>query len=389
MNTGVFCNSYAVTSSSKTQVSTAAFSGGVNPVLVTVGSYVFKAGQEFQVGASTAAMATNLAGAINTAMSAVVTASATSPCPGCGVVYATAAATGSSGNYALGSSNVLAITTSGVTMSGGFDNAYFTINGTSLYANKNWYPATSVAATCTSIYQAINSSFTGVIVSSCVGATGVVTATTTAVGTASQYATFVQSTGALTLSPWTSSTTVSATGTMYGGTNSSFTINGTTIQIPNHGFPKGLAVWLSSAAGTQMLYYSSGTTGATANQFTNGTTYYIIPAGVNAVQISTLNFNGVMSPAVTITSSGSNTTTDTYTLNTVATGGTGNFGYWIGDNGSNYVQVQSTFTGTFVYPSSSTFSDLGNLNWKWLQLRVVPPPTGAMPMTATVHGEQR
>jgi hypothetical protein len=396
ISSGTFGNSWSVTSTSSTAISSAAFAGGINPVTVTIGGYKYVAGSDFTIGASTAAMAQNLSQVIyNSSATTLVTSTASFPCTianGCGVVYATATVAGLAGNYALASSNALAISTSGATMTGGLDNAVFCINGTCLTANTHWYPKATVVGTAQSIYAAINSSFT--IVTSTERA-GVVYTTASAVGVVGNYATFSSSSTALLLSPLVSSSAVTAvsTGIMYGGSASSYTLTGTTIKIPAHGYPTGLMVSISSTTGNKALYYSSAVVG-TANLLTMGSTWYVIPVDANTISLALTSTGAVAGTSVYMASSQTVTTPDVWTVYIATPVGGSSYGWFQSNNATDWIQVGSTYTYTngssFVYPSSMTYVDFGNIDYKWLQLNVAPPATsGGMVVKTYLHGEKR
>ncbi len=393
ISSGTIQNAWAITSSSKAAIGSATFASGVAPATVTVAGAYLRAGYEWQVGADTTTTAQNIMKAINlligtnTAVGMPVMATNTYA-----VIYTTAGFTGSAGNTLSLVSSISSITVSAAMMTGGADNAQLCINGTCLKANTHWYPVTSTGSTCTSLYQAINSSFTGVVTSTCVATTGVIYATSTAVGSTTTYVVYTSTQNGMTISPYTSSSSITgvATGSMYGGTNSSFTLSGQTIGIASHGLPLGLGVYLSTAAGTTPLYYSTATTGGTAVMLGQGVTYYVIPITANSIQLALTSTMAVAGVPMTWVSSATKTTTDTYTLTVPAIAGSPAFGFWYGNDGTNFVQTGSTYTVTsFVYPSSSTFVDFGNLNWRFLQLRVVPPSAGAASIKAIMHGERR
>ncbi len=372
VNAGVFCNSYAVTSSSGTQVSTAAFSGGAAPVQVTIGPNVYRAVFDFAVGANTSAMATNLA-------TAVAAASATThvdAVAGAAVVYTSQTVTGSAGNVQFLSSNASAISTSAPTMTGGQDNACFSINGITSCANRDWFPTSAVGTTADRIYASINSSYT-IVVATDNAVAGIVYATATVVGV--NYAITSSSQTPLRISPFTSSSTVTgaASGTMYGGLASSYTISASTIKLPAHGYPTGLPVWLSTG------------TSITVSPLTLNSTYYVIPIDANNIQLSATSTGAVAGLPIVFTSSRTNTTTDSFTLNVSSTPGSGTFGFWSSNDGNLYTQYGSTYTAAFIYPSTAAFTDIGNYDYKWLQARIVVPTAGAMPISVYIHGEKR
>jgi len=396
VNAGTFCNNYSVTSSSPAQVSTAAFSGGTNPVVVSLNGYAWKAGADFAVGASTAAMAANLSAVIMaSSMTTGVTSTATLACPNnCGVLYATATANGRAGNFQLSSSNQLAISTSASTMLGGQDNAVACLNGTCVTANKDFYPVTSNAQTATNLAAAFNASVASLTVTS-VAAGAVVFSTANIVGTAGNYTITTSTQGALTIGPYTSSNVVTgfATGTMYGGSSSSYTINTSAIRIPSHGYPLALMVSIASTTGNTAIYTSTAV-GGTATALTQGSTWYVVPIDANNIALATSSTMAVAGLPVVLVSSAVKTTADSWLIHVSTTAGSASFGFYGSNNGTDFLQIGSsvTFSGgsAYVYPSSATYVDIGNVDWKYFQMNVAPPATsGAIVIKTWVHGEKR
>jgi hypothetical protein len=393
---GTACNSYTISSSSSAQVSTAAFSGGINPVAVTVGGYVYRAGSEFAIGATTATMAANLAAAITATEPDVVLATANVTCPGCGIVYATATVAGSAGNLSLKSSLQTAISTSASTMTGGQDNAYICINGQCLYANKHWKTSASVFATAENIATAINSSFT-IVVATDTGANGVVLATSTSVGLGAAYAVYSSTQSALLVAPFTSSSPTAGwgSGAMIGGTTASYSLNGQiiTLSTASAGMPLALGVWLSTSAVIQNVYWSTATVGGTATKLQISTTYYVIPVTANSIELSWTSTGAVAGLPMTFVSSTTKTTADVVTLNPTAIAGTPQYGFWTGNDGVTFSTVTAASVtqnvNSYVATSSSTFFDLGTIDYKWLRLNVKAPTGGAMSIQAIMHGEKR
>lgn len=387
IRSGAFCNSYAVTSSSAAEVSTAAFSGGVDAVKVTIDGYAYVAGVDFLVGTSTSMMAVILSTTI--AASSATTKIDASAKPvgtiGSGVVFATYTVTGAVGNKTLASSNPLAISTGSNVMTGGQDNATFAVNGVTFTANVNFSPVTSTAQTATNIAAAITSSAatTGVIAAA---AGSVVFATSTMVGPNTTYALASSSNAALTVGLLVSSTTAGvATGIMTGGTSAEYTINTGTISVPNHGLTRALLV----------VYATS--TAAGISPLVALTTYYIVPIDANTLALSPTSTSAVAGTYITLTSSNSSTTKHTFTLTPAVITGLASF-KWEGSNDRTLwspivtpyaVVVGSVTMGTYVFGSTSTVWDVGPYDYHWLRLNVLAPTQGGVAIRASVHGKGR
>ena len=303
----------------------------------------------------------------------------TSTCAGA-VVFATAPYNGSIFNsFNLNSSTPAALSTS--SFSGGQDNQYLMINGVKLLANTDFYPVTSTAQTATNIAAAISAKYS-TIGATATAASNVVYATTTVVGANTNYAIFSSSQGALTISPYTSSGPVTATGAMYGGFNSSYTLNASVISIPNHGLGLAEGVWFS---------------GASLSPLSVNTTYYAIPNGLNSLQLALTSTGAVAGVPIVFLSSAVPTTTDTFTLNVPAIAGTPSIAWAASNDGVNWLPYTLT-SGNIAVPSvsySSYFStgtvnnfDFGYFNYGYLGLSVTAPTAGAVTIKARLVGKE-
>lgn len=413
VNAGTFCNSYAVTSTSPTAISTAAFSGGVNPVMVTVGFAQLMAVRDFAVGASTTAMASNLATAIAASSSTLgIDASAPASCPGsCGVVFATATATGKAGNlFPLSTTNSAAISTSAATMLGGQDNATLCINSICIHANSDFYPVTSNAQTATNIAAAFNASAASPTITA-VGANAVVSATSDIVGVIGNSFTLTSSTSAATVSVLVSSNALSGSqlGIFSGGINSAYSLNGQTIKIPNHGLTTGLAVFYSTTTGNWPLSYT--VSGGSTKTLTWGTSYYVMVVDANDIQLAltstgsisgqvALSSGGVTPLALTFVSTATANPQDVFNLGVSSTNTTANCKLqWVVSNDNvNWLPYSTTSFGQTVpgpigfssgYVSTGTVNnyDFGRMNYGWLGLMVTAPTTGALNVKTRVIGK--
>lgn len=356
-----------------------------NTALTRQTLYIAGVNLPFNVGVVSSMTACDMAGKMNASTPFLSTCAVNNAT---GIIYSTAPTYGSTYNqYSIQSSSITAI--SSAAFSGGVDNAQLCINGTCLQANRNWYPTASVATTTDSLYRAINSSFT-IVVATGVGATGVIYTTATTVG-ANNYAIVSSSNVPLKISGSVTQTGAGVgTGAYAGGTAASFTIGNPIVTIANHKLSSAMGVYVSSTAGTNKLFWSTSTVGGTKQEFKQGTTYYAIPLTLNTVEFAETSTGAVAGLPIIWSSSQAVTTTDTYTLNISTVVGPFSYGTWVGNDGSNFVQVGSTNSWT-VYPvvSSATFYDFGTIDYKWLQLRVVGPTSGAVSVNTSLHGEKR
>lgn len=339
----------------------ATFSGGQNNATFTLNSRIFTAGSDWtvlDVASNTAVGVKNLINAQFTAVTAATT-SAT-------VVTLTAAAEGTPGNaYTLASSTgTLAV--GGATFSGGAYPAYVTINGTTLTEGVDWTAVLTATGTAKAISDAImaNSTLNAVIASTWTSG-GVVYATSTAVGTAQNFAVATNQPSILV---WGNSQ-------FTGGLDSDLTLNSATISVPGHGFPTGLRV-----------LYSTGVValGGLANQ----TTYYVYAPTADTLQLSATSTGAVAGVGIPITSS-STTGPHTYTLAPLATAGTPSFKWQASNTGATFSDISvSSVTFSSPYTAASTTWDFGAYNFKWLRLKVVAPTAGSLDLTVTPLGRK-
>ena len=388
---GTFCNNYAVTSSSPTAISTAAFSGGTNPVTVTVGGAQFTAAvssltaNQFNVGANTTAMATNLAAQIAASSNTIgITAASAGT-----VVSATATVAGAAGNsFATLTSNALAISTAALTMSGGQSNAVTCINGACLTANKDYYPATSNTVTAAAIVTAWSTQVASQTIT-LTSAGAIISATSTVVGTAPNSYLLTVTTNAITplVLVSSSATTGAQVGTFSGGTNAAYTLvngTGTVLTIPNHGFNTALPVLYSTGSATAI-------TG-----LTNQTTYYPIYLTANTISLASSTVQAMLGNALPLTSSQTKTTADTFTLAPLAITGTPSWQFVVSDDAINWVPFTTTVNNIAI--SSATYSsyistgtvnvyDLNHMDYAWFGAKVIPPTTGALNFGMKVIGK--
>jgi hypothetical protein len=371
----------------------------------------------FAIGNVSSNTACNIAASINNYVVGLATCNwNSSP----GVVYATAPYAGSVWNqFQLNSSSQAALgvsvlisstvyqppysTMTGVgfgTMAGGQDAATLTVNGTVLLANRDWYPITSNGATATSLATAItNSSVTTRVVAAAGSqSTTVVFATSTVIGTGTNaYKLVSSSQSVLSVSSpvVTGVTGVNGYGTgsttMFGGTNAAFLINTSSITATGNTFGSGEAVFITTSANS-----------AVPLPLVWGTTYYVItipPASLiptTTIELATTLANALANTPVVITSSATNTPTDSYLLNVGAIAGTptttlvasNDNVHWLPYTLTPFnVTIPSSVSYvTYVSSGITTNLDLGHYNYGYLGISVLAPTAGAINVGARVVG---
>lgn len=301
-----------------------------------------------------------------------------------GVVYSTAPTYGSIWNTFVINASTPAITSSS-TFSGGRDNQTFTVNGKVFKANTDFFPVTSTAQTATNIATAItNSSVTTGVVASA-GAASVVFATSTAVGVSTNYALATSSYSALSLATLVSSS-VAGIGTMTNGTNSAYTINQASFSLATNSSydTTGLAV-----------LYGAGATAITG--LTNQTTYYIIDlVPPNLFELSTTSTGSLAGIAITLASSQTKTTADSFTLTALPITGVPNYQWMVSDDQVSWAPWTTTTYGQAIssvslgaYNSTGTITtwDLGHVSHSYVGLQVQPPPTGGLSFKLKTTGK--
>lgn len=326
---------------------------------------------------------------------------ATCPSAGSGnIIYTTAPYSGASWNqFQLSVSSYTAIqpgnlissnpvTSIGIgRLKGGQDNATVSIGGIILTANTSpFYPVTSNAVTAINLSSAIMNTpaLAAIVKSTTIAGQSVVYTTSTAVGTTANYALFTSSNGALGLSaPVTlDASGNTATGVLIGGTNFGYSLSTSKISIANHGFNTGLP----------LLYSGTPAIGG----LTTATTYFAIYLDPNTIYLATGAVAAQTNTFVTLTSSSSQSTADTYTLAPLAITGTPSYQWIISDDATTWFPFTTTLNNLTI-PSVSiaaynstgtvTFFDFGHMDYGYLGLSIVYPTTGAINMKAKVIGK--
>lgn len=311
-------------------------------------------------------------------------------------VFTTATISGAYSNNMILSVNTSSITVATANFTGGRDNASVSVDGFSLMNGRDWFTLGASSATAKSIAAAINANLSSVVASTSGINTSIVWTTSTIVGLGADYATATSTQTALTIAPFTSSSTAngSASGFMGGGTNASYTlVNGsaTVINSSNTFSPAGETPMTALA-----VVYSTGS-GQPITGLNIGTTYYVIPINSSSFGLASTSTGAIAGIYVNLTSSQTKTTADGFNLKPQVFSGTPS-GIWQASNdgstwtpftgsGGSTVNI-STQTFTPVYPSTSSVIDFGSTNFSWMQFNMTTPPTtGALQVKITANGK--
>ncbi len=283
------------------------------------------------------------------------------------VIYATATSVGNFANaYTLTSSTQAALTVNSATFAGGQNNASISINNVPLYQGTDWIKGATSSATAKAISDAImaNASLNTIIASTW-SAGGVVTATSTAQGTASNYS-LSSSTAALVFAP---------TSAMAGGSGNNIDITNSKINKANT-FTTGLALLYTKTAGT-----------SPAN-LVAGTTYYGIAVDLNNFKLATSTTNAVAGTNISISTTATGAG-GSFTLTPLAYAGTPSFKWQASNDGTNYTDLSvSSITYTAASTTaSSTLWDLAAYDYRYLKCSVTAPTAGGFALVVTLQGK--
>ncbi len=369
--TGTGGNSYRFASSSPTVISTATilFSGGHTAPLqnsyLTFNGQKLIQGQGWSVQDTSSGTATSLATLLN--LMPGISASASGS-----VVYATATTGGSAANsITMTSTQPSFMTVANPTFTGGVDNAYITINGTSLVQGTAWTRVATTTGTAKAISDAINASPTLSAIVTSLWTTNASSFTITAdsVGTLGNYTT-VGSPAAI----------APGNATLTGGANSAFTVGSPVIVIASHGYTTGVPLLLTGSTVPAPLV--------------TATTYYAIAVDANDIELALTSTGAVAGTYITLTSS-STTGPHTTTLTPLAITGTASFKWQASNDCVTYQDFTTTAGGVSV--SSVTFGspytafvtnwDFGPVNFQCIRAAVVGPTTGAVNLQIRVNGK--
>lgn len=392
---GSFCNSYTITSST-VAISTAAgttFTGGYDNSSFTLtipqsflnamndyslpSSLIFTQGVQWTRDSFSTNTAVSISNAINNSPYAPLVSASTASSSGNGVLIVT----DSSGVYTTGfglTSSTGALTVQSALFKAGQDAASFTIQGVTKVANVDWTVAATQAATALNIMNAINGDAylsTIIVATATQGGNGVVYATSTVLG----------------INAWnlTSSTPtlVVSSYTFLGGAVSAVNTTVGSLFLPAHGYATGSAIVFSTTSANAtppgLLFY--------------GTTYYAVVLDANDIQVASSYANATALPPVLVG------------LSTQTVAGTGTFrftpspmigvlgiSWYASDDDVNFNALtlpnNVTVSSVTFQPTSagtSTYWDFGQINARYLELKIGGPTAGAYNLTVTPYGKSQ
>ncbi len=298
------------------------------------------------------------------------------------------------------------ITAGGATFSGGIDNTFLSLNNVSIVrgtGSGQWAVGASSAATANNIATVINANTslgpivtaTGPLACGLGFPCGVVTITADNTGT-NNYALFSSSNAMVGVSaPVTVDSAGRGTSALTGGTTSAYSLNSAVIRIAGNPFwARDTANGQASMVGLPVLL-SSGAV-APIGGLTLNTTYFVIPIDYNTFSLSGTSTGAIAGVAITITSTQTPTTANTYTLRPLAITGTPSYKWQVSNDGllwqdftssSSGVAVSSVTLLSYTFGGASTSWDFGNFGYNYIRLAVIGPTTGGINLYVTMNGK--
>jgi len=285
---------------------------------------------------------------------------------------------GAGGNAYTLAVNTSSLTVTGATFAGGVTPGMLGINGITLREGTDWTAVATASGTAKAISDAImaNSGTNALVVSTWTTG-GVIFTTSTAVGTSSNYLLYTSSQAALRLT----GTVTTPSGfpgrgasAMTGGTNAAWTNGSGIITVASHGLPTALNV----------LYSGTPAIGG----LTTGTTYFVIPLSANTLALATTKANAIAGTAITLTSSQTATTANTYTLAPLAISGTPSFKWQASNDNTNWtdLSVSSVTMTSYTYGGATSSWDFGTPAYTYFRVNVIAPLQGAISLVITAAG---
>lgn len=324
------------------------------------GAAVVKVNRDWIYGPNTSSAAINLAAALRrfSAQLGGVNFVASG-----NVVYATAPVGGLYNRISVVTNNPATLTVSSATFLGGRDSAVVSVNGTNFKANLNYTVGVSSNTSAANLATAINTKL-----SSLVTATNVAGDNTVSLVSKKAGATYALATSN------SAAATVSAAAT-YGAQTPSWTLNGTTIKIVNHGYVTGLKVAYSSGTSPSIVGLSS------------TTAYYVGVVDANDVGLATSSARAAAGQYVTLGSTSTLTAAKTYSLTPSAfSAGSAGFAWDVSNDGTNWFALANTSSVTYTSPGSSVFS-FGALPYRYMGVSFTAPAAGAITLQVNAQGQ--
>lgn len=332
-----------------------------NPVYFTLNGYQLVKGDLWSATSSSATTAANICSAINNygATNTTFSASTTSA----GVCTITTISSGTFSNtYTLTSSSQAALSAGGATFSGGQNHGFLVINGTTLVEGTDFTAVTSSHVTAGNIKNAINANATlsAIVVAATSTTLGVVSATSTNVGSSTNYGWFSNNNSTITMSNHG----------LYGGTDSDVASN--VFTKASHGLTTALPVLFTTTSGTP------------PQNLVAGTTYYAIKVTANTFKLATSAANAIAGTAITISTV---TGSGTFALTPLGITGTPSFKWQGSNDNTNWNDVSVSSVTMSSLAAASTTWDFGSINYRYIRLNVLAPTTGGISLVVTGIGK--
>lgn len=341
------------------QITVISTSGAVGDSLVVTklnkpGAFVFRAGRDWNYGATTALTAESLRKALATIPDFATSRSGA-------VLYSTATAAGPSYNAMLVSaSNTGTMTVAHATFTGGKNATTVSVNGYAFQAGVQFPIGTTATNSATNLAAAINARarLNALVAASPSGA--VVSLQSAAPGSVSNFGLATSnSAGISVLHP-----------TMTGGANESWALNGKNITVSAHGYSLALP-----------LLYGQGSAPA-IDGLTDQTTYYAIPVDANTLKLATSSNNALAGLAIVLASSSTLTVAETYALTPLAfSAGSAGFDWEVSNDGVIWTPM-AVSSVTYTAPGTTSW-DLGKITPPYLSLNFTGPTAGGINLQVT------
>jgi len=278
------------------------------------------------------------------------------------VIYTTASAPGLAGNsLKIYSSTPAALTMATTYLTGGRDNAVFTLSGVPFRQGYDWAVGADSAAAAVSLAYAINNSRLSPYLTATANSptNGVVSFASKMVGSNMNY----------TMTSSLPAALVPSGPTMTGGVNASYALGSSRISLASHGLTLGTSVMFT--LGTLAV-----------SPLVDQTTYYAAPLGVNAFALATTPARASAGLYVTLTSSLTLTTALTSTLVPLPITGTPGFYWESSNNKTSWTDLTPTVSSvtitSYTAPYATKSFSFGHYAFKYARFRVVAPASGAV-----------
>jgi hypothetical protein len=156
----------------------------------------------------------------------------------------------------------------------------------------------------------------------------------------------------------------------------SYSLNGYIISAPLNGLTLGLPVLFNAGAYPAI------------SGLTTQTTYYVIPAGINAVELATTSAQAIAGNYITLAST--TTSANSYTLTPLPSSGTASFIWQSSNDNSHWITAAGTSTVTMSYanPATDIGVDFGFYNFRYLRQSVTAPTAGGLYLQTIVNIKQ-